>query len=299
MAEARTSTATAGAGGGWLAHAKINLYLHVTGRRADGFHYLDSLIVFAKLADRIEVEADENLTLVIEGPFAAGLPNDQNNLVLRAAALLAQAAGIRPQARIRLHKTLPVAAGIGGGSADAAASLLALRALWQLSIDDAGLFALAARLGADVPVCLAARPSFISGIGDRITPAPPLPPFALLLVNPGQALSTAAVFESRQNSYSPSRPWQQGITQTVELIQALARRRNDLEAAARRLAPVVGDVIEALNALPQCRLARMSGSGATCFGLFDSLANARAAAEELAAARPDWWVRASGIEGVD
>ncbi|MBL6952259.1 MAG: 4-(cytidine 5'-diphospho)-2-C-methyl-D-erythritol kinase [Alphaproteobacteria bacterium] len=289
----------AGNGRQWPARAKINLYLHVNGRRADGYHCLDSLIVFASLADTITVEASDDLTLTIDGPFAAGLPVDQTNLVLQAAESLARAAGIQARARIKLHKVLPVAAGLGGGSADAAATLLALRALWQLPIDDATLHTLAARLGADVPVCLTTRPSLIGGVGHEVQWAPLLPRFALLLVNPGQAVSTAAVFKALQNTFPPSRPWQESTGQAAALAQALAQRRNDLEPAARRLAPAIGDVIEAVAALPHCRLARMSGSGATCFGLFDNLAHAEAAAGELAAARADWWVQASAIERLD
>ena len=287
-----------GAGGQWRAHAKINLYLHVNGRRADGYHCLNSLIVFASLGDIIEVEASDDLALTMDGPFAAGLPVDQNNFVLQAATSLARVAGIQARARIRLHKTLPVAAGLGGGSADAAATLLALRALWQLPIDDTALHALAAQLGADVPVCLTARPSLIGGIGHAVQPAPPLPCFALLLVNPGQAVSTAAVFEDLQNAFAPSLPWRESTGQAAALAQALAQRRNDLEPAARRLAPVIGDVIETVAALPHCRLARMSGSGATCFGLFDELNHAETAAGKLAAARTDWWVQASAVEGI-
>lgn len=291
--------ATAGGGGRWEARAKINLYLHVTGRRTDGYHCLDSLVVFAKLADIIEVEANSDLALSVDGPFAIGLPTDQNNLVLQAANSLAKAAGVPARARIKLHKKLPVAAGLGGGSADAAATLLALRALWDIPIDDIAMKSLAARLGADVPVCLATRPSMISGIGHDVSPAPPLPTFALLLVNPGQALATATVFEGLQNPFASSRPWLESLEHPAELAQSLTHRRNDLEPVARRLAPVIGEVIDALAALPRCRLARMSGSGTTCFGLFDDLAGAEIAAKILAAARTDWWVRASEIERMD
>ena len=298
MAERRAVAAAAGDGGGWPARAKINLYLHVTGRRADGYHCLDSLIVFARLADTIEVEANGELVLDIDGPFAMGLATDQNNLVLQAAMSLAQAAGISARARIKLYKNLPVAAGLGGGSADAAATLLALRALWNLPTDDITLNALAARLGADVPVCLTTRPSLVRGIGHDLLPAPPMPSFALLLVNPGLALSTAAVFEGLQKQFASSHPWRESPHNAVALAQSLAQRRNDMEPAARRLTPVIGDVIEALSALPGCRLARMSGSGATCFGLFDDLAGAEGAAKKLAAARTDWWVRASAIERI-
>lgn len=290
MAEPSTAAARAGP---WRARAKINLFLHITGRRADGYHRLDSLVVFADIGDEIEVEACDELRLDIDGPFASGLPADTTNLIWQAAAALSKAAGIPARAHIRLHKLLPVAAGLGGGSADAAAALLALRALWRLPMDDGALHDLAAGLGADVPMCLGTRPSLISGIGHDIVPAPPLPPFALVLVNPMQALSTAAVFSEVKQPFRASQPWQQAPDQ----IQSLARRRNDLEPAARHLAPVVGNVIKSLENLPGCRLARMSGSGATCFGLFDNLAKAEAAADMLAGKRTDWWVRASAVVG--
>jgi 4-diphosphocytidyl-2-C-methyl-D-erythritol kinase len=299
VAEPAPMTAMAGDGGRWLARAKINLYLHVTGRRADGYHCLDSLIVFASLGDTVHVEASDDLVLSIDGPFAAGLPMGPNNLVFEAATSLARAAGIQAGAHIKLHKVLPVAAGLGGGSADAAATLLALRALWQVPMNDAALHALAARLGADVPVCLTHRPSLIGGIGHDVRPAAALPRFALLLVNPGQAVSTAEVFKGLPNAFAPGLPWRESTGQTTALAQALAQRRNDLEPAARRTAPIIGEVIDTVAALPHCRLARMSGSGATCFGLFDDLTQAKTAADELTAARADWWVQASAVEGIE
>lgn len=297
MAEPNASAA-AGSSGQWLAHAKINLYLHVTGRREDGYHFLDSLIVFAELADTIEVEAADDLVLKIDGPFAAGLPVDQTNLVLQAATSLARRTGIKAGARITLHKNLPVAAGIGGGSADAAATLLALRNLWQISIDDVALHTLATQLGADVPVCLDTRPSLIAGIGHDISQTPPLPEFALLLVNPGQPISTAEVFGKLHDQNATNPPWRERPSDPAALAHALAQRRNDLEKPAICLAPIIGEVINSVAALPGCLLARMSGSGATCFGLFEDLAGAETAARKLTATRTDWWVKASGIEGI-
>ncbi len=280
----------------WPARAKLNLFLHVTARRADGYHCLDSLVIFADLADSVMVEASDDLSLTITGPFAAGLPTDRRNLVVRAAVLLARAAGIKARARIVLHKILPVAAGIGGGSADAAAALLALRRLWQVPMDDSGLHDLARQLGADIPVCLSARPSVISGIGHDVVRAPALPSFALLLANPNQALATAEVFRHLPPPLRQHDPWP---GEPVEnLASALARTCNDLEPAARQLVPVIDEVLTDLAALPQCRLARMSGSGATCFGLFDDLAAARAGACQLAEKRRSWWVRASAVQGV-
>ena len=294
VADPRAAAATAGS---WRARAKINLYLHITGRRADGYHCLDSLVVFADLGDEIEVEANDGLRFSIAGPFAPGLPTDESNLVWQAATALSRAAGIKARASIRLRKNLPVAAGLGGGSADAAAALLALRALWHLPMDDRALHELAAGLGADVPVCLSTRPSLISGIGHDVIPAPPLPPFALVLVNPMQALSTAAVFKQVKQPIKSSQPWRETPDKGQSLAQCLDLRRNDLEPAARHLAPVVGEVITTLENLPGCCLARMSGSGATCFGVFDDLARAEAAADILTGARTDWWVRACAVVG--
>jgi 4-diphosphocytidyl-2-C-methyl-D-erythritol kinase len=210
---------------------------------------------------------------------------------------LARAAGRPPQARITLHKSLPIAAGIGGGSADAAATLLALRALWKLPIDDDALATLAAPLGADIPVCLRTVPSIITGIGHDVGEVGILPSFAVLLVNPAQPLSTAAVFKNMHRPFSDNQPMHEFPSQRDDFIQALARQRNDLEVPARALCPVLDEVLAALSALPQCRLARMSGSGATCFGLFDVLAEAEAAAALLSGNHQDWWVRAASIEG--
>ena len=179
------------------APAKINLFLHVTGRRPDGYHLLESLVAFAGVHDRIEVRAGEGLTLEIEGPFAAALDAGGENLAVKAARALAAEAGIPPDARIRLHKALPVAAGIGGGSADAAAALRALSKLWRVSVPAERLGALALALGADVPVCLSGRPGIVRGIGERIAPAPVLPEAPMVLVNPAVPLSTADVFAAR------------------------------------------------------------------------------------------------------
>ncbi len=294
VAEPRTASAEARS---WRARAKINLYLHITGRQADGYHCLDSLVVFADIGDEIEVGICDGLRLDIDGPFAPGLPADETNLVWQAATALATAAGVEARANIKLYKSLPVAAGLGGGSADAAATLLALRALWHLPMDNRALLDLAAGLGADVPVCLSARPSLMTGIGHDVMPAPPLPPFALVLVNPMQTLSTAAVFKQVKHPFKPSQPWLEKPGRSRDMAQSLNLRRNDLEPAARYLAPVISEVIIALENLPDCRLARMSGSGATCFALFDDLAKAEAAAKILRGRRTDWWVRASAAVG--
>lgn len=274
------------------APAKINLFLHVTGRRDDGYHLLDSLVVFARFGDSLSFDAAGTLSLEVDGPTAALLPAD-DNIVLKAARALAAAAGVAPQARIRLTKRLPVAAGIGGGSADAAAALRGLARLWGVSLP--GLDTLALALGADVPVCLRGCPTAMSGVGERLEDAPRLPAAWLVLANPGVPLSTPAVFKARRGAFSAADPLRQAPATAAALAEALARRHNDLTAAAVSLAPVVGEVLAALAATPGCLLSRMSGSGATCFGLYAGEAEARAAA--LALAGSGWWVRAAELMG--
>lgn len=277
------------------APAKVNLYLHVTGRRPDGFHLLDSLVAFAGIGDTLEVEPADSLSLRVDGPTAALLPEGGDNIVLTAARALAARAGIAPRAALRLTKRLPVAAGIGGGSADAAATLTGLCRLWTLSPPPAEMDALALSLGADVPVCLAGRPTAMAGIGEHLTPAPALPPAWLVLVNPREALSTPAVFKARHGCFSDPMPLETRPTDARALAALLARRRNDLTAAAVSLVPAVGEALALLAAQPDCLLARMSGSGATCFGLFAAEAGATAAAKTLAEVKPGWWAVAAPL----
>lgn len=271
------------------AQAKINLYLHVVRKRADGYHELDSLVVFAGLSDMLRVSADAKLSLVIDGPFAEALKGEPDNLVLKAARALAARIGGAPGARIELTKVLPVAAGIGGGSADAAATLRALRRLWAPALDDRALGEIAAGLGSDVPVCLASRPSYFAGRGELLAAVPDLPKLAAVLVNPRISLPTAQVFAVRQRKYSAPARLAAPPRDARELAQLLAQRGNDLEGAAIRLAPAIDDVLDALAGTGSL-LSRMSGSGATCFGLYDEPAAAAAAAAALRTRRPDWWV---------
>jgi 4-diphosphocytidyl-2-C-methyl-D-erythritol kinase len=278
---------------GERAHAKVNLDLLITGRRADGYHQLDSLVVFVELADRLTFQHRRELTLELGGPFAAGLESEGDNLVLRAARALAAHLGRGPGARIVLDKQLPLAAGLGGGSADAAATLRGLGRLWQATLAPGELAAMALRLGADVPVCLASRPVRMRGIGEILEPVPGLPRLDLLLVNPGVPVATAAVFAGLGGRVPEAVPDQDRPLDRADLAGWLARRPNHLEAPARRLAPAIDEVLAALGAQPGCRLARLSGSGATCFGLFADPAGAAAAAAAIAAARPGWWVRAT------
>ena len=268
-----------------IARAKVNLALHVMGRRADGYHLLDSLVAFADFGDVVTVEPAPSLSLSITGPMAAGLSAGPDNLVLKAAQMLGSPLG----AAITLEKRLPIASGIGGGSADAAATMQALGAIWGCALPDAGQVL---ALGADVPVCLAGQSCRMAGIGDQISPLA-LPPAHLVLVNPGVGLSTAAVFGALLCRDNPPLPPAAPMPDAVALAAYLGHCRNDLEAPALSLVPQIGAVLAALQGQTGCLLARMSGSGATCFGLFASASAAEAAATALRAQSGAWWVQAT------
>ncbi|RID93226.1 4-(cytidine 5'-diphospho)-2-C-methyl-D-erythritol kinase [Gemmobacter lutimaris] len=278
-----------------FAHAKINLCLHVTGQRADGYHLLDSLVVFAGIGDGLRATPADGLNLRVTGPFAAGVPAGQDNLVLRAARLVAGDMG----ADLVLDKRLPPASGIGGGSADAAAAIRVLLRLQAMAgrmpgMTQAQADAVAA-LGADVPVCLASHPARMRGIGEKLDWLPPLPEVHVVLANPRIEVPTPAVFKALpQKKNSPLPEVLPSWIDAAALAGWLRDTRNDLEAPARIIAPVIGDVVSALEALPGALFARMSGSGATCFALFAKEAEAIAASETLAEDQPDWWV-ASGL----
>ena len=268
-----------------IARAKVNLALHVVGRRADGYHLLDSLVAFADFGDVVTVEPAPSLSLSITGPMAAGLSAGPDNLVLKAAQMLGSPLG----AAITLEKRLPIASGIGGGSADAAATMQALGAIWGCALPDAGQVL---ALGADVPVCLAGQSCRMAGIGDQISPLA-LPPAHLVLVNPGVGLSTAAVFGALLCRDNPPLPPVAPMPDAVALAAYLGHCRNDLQAPALSLVPQIGAVLAALQGQKGCLLARMSGSGATCFGLFASASAAVAAATALRAQSAAWWVQAT------
>jgi len=264
----------------------------VTGRRADGLHLLDSLVVFAAMADRVTASPAASVELRVAGEHGAGLANEADNLVLRAARLLAQAAGIEAGAWLALDKRLPLASGIGGGSADAAATLRLLQRLWGVSPSASRLHDLAESLGADVPVCLACEPALMSGIGEILRTAPRLPSFGLVLVNPLVAVSTPDVFRARESAFSPAAALPAAWPDAAAMARDLALLGNDLEAPARRLCPAIGGVLAALRATPGCLLARMSGSGATCFGIWSEPEAAQKAAVMLAKAA--WWTWGGG-----
>lgn len=278
------------------ARAKVNLYLHVVGRRSDGYHLLDTLMVFTELGDRVAVEPADKLTLESDGPFVDRLPeNPEDNLVMRAARALADAAEVPAKAHIRLTKLLPVSAGLGSGSSDAAATLKALSRLWQIPDGKVDMPALALSLGADVPACYAAEPVFVGGIGEVLTPAPRLPVCDILLVNPGVQLATLSVFGARRGGFNPEDRFSE-VPQDVRALAALLKdRENDLTEAATRLSPVVREMIGAIEGTAGCRLARMSGSGATCFGLFDDAETAERAKEQLQ--NYDWWCAVTRFGG--
>ncbi len=267
-----------------FAPAKVNLTLHVTGQRADGYHLLDSLVVFAGVGDGIAVGPGQGLT--VDGPFASQVPAGADNLVLRAAGLMGGAS-------VRLTKNLPVASGVGGGSSDAAAVLRALARMGRPLPDASQVLS----LGADVPVCLAGPQAMrMQGIGEVLTPVPNLPPCWLVLVNPGVPVPTGAVFQGLSRRDNPPMPAQlPPLADARALADFLTACRNDLEPPARQLAPTVDDCLRSIAASEGCLLARMSGSGATCFGLYAHQHQAQAAAEDLRAAQPEWWVVAAPV----
>ncbi|MBD3803149.1 MAG: 4-(cytidine 5'-diphospho)-2-C-methyl-D-erythritol kinase [Thioclava sp.] len=305
-----------------FAPAKINLTLHVTGLRADGYHLLDSLVAFAPVGDGLVIEPGDTLSVTVEGPEAAGVPADMSNLVLKAAAFLAESAGVARGASFLLDKRLPPASGIGGGSSDAAAAIRGLMAFWELSPETdldpahvaraqdpaqqeamtaempprlAGLSRGLAKLGADVPMCLVPRPLRVGGIGEVLTRVD-LPPLPALLVNPRVEVPTPAVFKALARKDNPAMPETlPNFAGTSDCIEWLATQRNDLQAPAIATAPVIAEVITELSTLPGCRLARMSGSGATCFALFETEDAARDAEVRLAAQRPGWWIASGNL----
>lgn len=275
-----------------FAAAKINLALHVTGRRADGYHLLDSAVMFAADAgDVLTIAPADETALTITGPFGEGLETDSGNLVLKAvAALEAECRGkVRP-CHITLEKNLPVASGIGGGSADAAAALKAVTGFNDLDIGPDRLAQIALQLGADVPVCLRSTACRMRGIGEDIEAWADAPPLHAVLVNPLVGVSTAAIFKALALAPGEAAGSDMGaIPAGPACLGWLGACRNDLQPAASALQPVIGEVLAALAATQGCRLARMSGSGATCFGLYEDAASATAAAAALKAAHPGWW----------
>jgi len=271
------------------APAKINLYLHVVGRRDDGYHLLDSLVAFTEYGDRLIARPADDLTLRIEGPFGRGLAGaGGDNLILRAARALQDASGVRAGAALTLVKNLPVSSGIGGGSTDAAATLRLLAQLWGLNIDDARLSDIGLPIGADVPVCVAGVTCSMRGIGEKIVPVDPVPYCAVVLVNGGEAVSTPAVFAARRGDFSNGAEWETP-DDFNPFVAGLRTRTNDLAPAARTVSPVIDDVLASLESTEGCALARLSGSGGTCFGLFADQSSAERAVMDIRSSHPAWW----------
>jgi 4-diphosphocytidyl-2-C-methyl-D-erythritol kinase len=281
------------------APAKINLTLHVLGRRADGYHELESLVAFAGTGDDLTLTAGPDLRLEIEGPTARPAVGVEDNLVLKAARLLQERVPGLQLGAFRLSKRLPVAAGLGGGSSDAAAALRLLARLNGLRLDHPGVVEAARQAGSDVPVCLQRRARIMGGAGEILGPPLRLPLLFAVLVNPGVPVETPAVFKalglSPGERLSAADPAWDEARFPPELVPLVARARNDLEAAATRLVPEIEEALAHLRDAKECQLARMSGSGATVFGLFPSRAASEAAAKRIAAARPLWWVKATSL----
>jgi len=302
-----------------LAPAKVNLTLHVLGRRADGYHDLESLVAFAPFGDRLTLRPGPALALAVSGPTAEQAGTLGDNLVLRAARALAERIPGLTLGRFALVKRLPAGAGLGGGSADAAAALRLLAQANRLALDDPRVLDAARATGADVPVCLDPRPRLMRGTGDILSEPLALPRLGLLLVHPGVAVPTAAVFKALQLEPLTGEPQKcvrifgdpvptlspqagRGSNEVAAvsgegaaLIEWLAAASNDLEAPAIGIAPVIAEVLRAIAACAGCRLARMSGSGSACFGLFDGSRQAAAAARRLKGMQPHWWVRSGAI----
>jgi 4-diphosphocytidyl-2-C-methyl-D-erythritol kinase len=280
------------------APAKINLTLHIVGRRADGFHNLESLVAFSRGGDTLTLTPGKPLSLSIEGPAAEAAGRVDDNLVLRAAAHFAKRFPDAKLGAFHLVKRLPVAAGLGGGSSDAAAALRLLARANALPLEDPVLFEAATATGADVPVCLMRRARMMRGIGDELGPLIALPPLIGLLVNPGQPVETKAVFSRMKIEPGAAtgfggHPELSQDTPADTLLAALRKGRNDMEPAACLLAPVIGDVLSVLSAAPGCRLSRMSGSGATCVALFKDCRSAARAKKAILQAHPQWWAKVS------
>ncbi len=281
-----------------VAPAKLNFFLHMIGKRRDGYHWLNSLVGFTGFGDVVEVEPAESLTLSITGTFAHSLQDNlDDNLVLRAGRALQKKAGVNMGAAIMLHKEIPMGAGLGGGSSDAAATLLALRDLWDVEISDNELAKLGMTLGSDVPVCLNATMAWVSGVGEAVESVPSLADGYILLVNPNAALLTKDVYQAcKQHSGTAERP--ASIGSLMELVEVMQAHKNDLEKPAIALMPVIAKILQALRGT-NCLIARMSGSGATCFAIYDDETTVREAAQAVREAQPGWWVELTTIGAME
>ncbi|MGH1402719.1 MAG: 4-(cytidine 5'-diphospho)-2-C-methyl-D-erythritol kinase [Alphaproteobacteria bacterium] len=281
-----------------FAPAKINLFLHITGKRRDGYHLLDSLVAFADIGDTITIEPAPHFSFHITGPFAKYFKDseqteyiDGSNLITRAVKALSQITKHPTNFKITLDKHLPLASGLGGGSSDAATALWGFIQLWSLEKDADYLLPLMLQLGADVPVCLNCRPTLMRGIGDELQSAPTMPEIPIILINPMRACPTADIFLRYNKAFKPQTTLPTALTPTDHFIDVLKRHSNDLYMPAIDVLPDIKNIIHALDAQNGCMLARMSGSGASCFGLFDTTEHAVHAATIIQKENPDWWVK--------
>ncbi len=277
-----------------LAPAKLNLYLHVTGKRENGYHLLDSLVCFADIGDELIFEPSEKFELIIDGPFAFQLSGDDlsGNTVIKAAQLLAAQTKQDLNLKITLKKNLPSGAGIGGGSSDAAATLRALQKLWSVSLPDEKLHDIALQIGSDVPVCIGLHPAIMQGTGDILLPAPTLPELHALLVWPGQKTPTPDVFKNRKGIFSSNAILESSYKSAIDLTRDLkSETSNDLEISAKELYPVIGEALSVLKQDQSCLFSRMSGSGSTVFGIFENQADLAKAAHHIRSLYPNWWVQ--------
>ncbi|MCB1562266.1 MAG: 4-(cytidine 5'-diphospho)-2-C-methyl-D-erythritol kinase [Alphaproteobacteria bacterium] len=285
-----------------FAPAKVNLYLHVTGRLDNGYHTLDSLISFADIGDVVEIEPSQDFQFEIDGPFASQFgPKERDssphssNLVVRAAWALAQVAQKAPNVRARLTKNLPLGAGLGGGSGDAAALIWGLMDLWGISRQAHYLPGLMARLGADVPVCLPCRSARVRGIGDVLDPVPDIPEIPIVLVHPGKFCPTPDVFTLFAGTFKEPQSFPPAFAGFDDFTAFLEQRANDLLSPACEIVPEIPNVLHALEAQSGCALARMSGSGSACFGLFEDEGDAHKAVQAITEENPDWWAKAGWL----
>ena len=279
------------------APAKINLCLHVTGRRPDGYHTLESLVAFTDFGDTLEIMPADTLTLNVTGPFADALHiSKEQNLVMQAASMLRLRTGSTTGARMVLHKQIPVSAGLGGGSSDAAAALKALYRFWRIdSEDDRVLERIALKLGSDVPACLAHQAAWIRGAGEEVKPVSKFPEVFLVLVKPEESLLTRDIYQRFGNKFSFPSKLPDGFISLDSLVQAIQPKHNDLHTPAIDLLPVIHNVLGAIHATRGCLLSRMSGSGPTCFGVYSSQDEAEQAAAELRQTYSTWWCMATRL----
>lgn len=278
-----------------LAPAKINLFLHILGRRADGYHLLQSVMVFVTVGDRLTFTRHDSLFIDIEGPYAGDVAAPKDNLVYKAAQALAAEYKVPAVAEIRLEKNLPVASGMGGGSSDAATTLKGLAQLWGLPEEQGRMQKLAATIGADVPACLMRKPVWAEGIGEKMMRLTDMPDMNLVLVTPPTPTPTPEVFKQYQRNFSPPIQFMGRRKSMHEWIADLKIYRNDLTEAAVRVSPEIRPALQSLRETTGCHIARLSGSGATCFGIYENAAAAAAAVNKLKQIHPGWWITTAGL----